>query len=113
MRLWRLVGDRTARQAILFERQFVADSPAGQLICDSIVPDGEMGGALDRTIAALTSSGPVSAAANRKAMRIGQESIELFRRYMALCCREQANCLYSPQLIRNLELNWNAAARRV
>ena len=42
MRLWRFVGDRAARQAILFERQFSADSPAGQLICDRVVPDGEM-----------------------------------------------------------------------
>jgi (3,5-dihydroxyphenyl)acetyl-CoA 1,2-dioxygenase len=113
MRLWRFVGDRAARQAILFERQFTADSPAGQLICDSVVPDGEMDAALERTIAALTSSGVVSAAGNRKAMRIGQESIELFRQYMAVYCREQAYCHYSPQLIRNLELNWNAAARRL
>jgi thioesterase DpgC len=113
MRLWRFVGDRTARQAILFERQFSADSPAGQLICDTVVPDGEMDTALDRTVAALTSSGVVSAAGNRKAMRIGQESIDLFRRYMALYCREQAYCHYSPQLIRNLEVNWNAAARRL
>jgi thioesterase DpgC len=113
MRLWRFVGDRAARQAILFERQFTADSPAGQLICDAVVPDGQMDAALDRTIAALTSSGVVSAAGNRKAMRIGQESIDLFRQYMALYCREQAYCHYSPQLIRNLEVNWNAAARRL
>src|SRR5258708_2963761 len=86
MRLWRFVGDRTARQAILFERQFTADSPAGQLICDTVVPNGEMDPALDRTVAALTSSGVVSAAANRNASRIGQESIELFRQYMAVYC---------------------------
>ncbi|HEV7665075.1 MAG TPA: enoyl-CoA hydratase/isomerase family protein [Chloroflexota bacterium] len=113
MRLWRFVGDRAARQAILFERQFAADSPAGQLICDTVVPDGGMDAALGQTIAALTSSGVVSAAGNRKAMRIGQESIDLFRQYMALYCREQAYCHYSPQLIRNLEQNWNAHQRRV
>jgi (3,5-dihydroxyphenyl)acetyl-CoA 1,2-dioxygenase len=113
LRLWRFVGDRAARQAILFERQFSADSPAGQLICDRVVPDGEMDAALDATVAALTSSGVVSAAGNRKAMRIGQESIDLFRQYMAVYCREQAYCQYSPQLIRNLEQNWNAAARRL
>ena len=112
MRLWRFVGDRAARQAILFERQFPADSPAGQLICDRVVPDGQMDDALEQTIGALLGSGVVSAAGNRKAMRIGQESIDLFRQYMALYCREQAYCHYSPQLIRNLEENWNAAARR-
>jgi (3,5-dihydroxyphenyl)acetyl-CoA 1,2-dioxygenase len=111
MRLWRFVGDRAARQAILFERAFPADSSAGQLICDTLVPDGDMDAALERTIAGLTSSGVVSATGNRKAMRIGQESIEMFRQYMAVYCREQAYCHYSPQLIDNLERNWNAATR--
>jgi thioesterase DpgC len=113
MRLWRFVGDRLARQAILFERQFAADSPEGQLICDAVVPDGEMDAALQRTVEGLTSSGVVSAAGNRKAMRIGQEPIDLFRQYMAIYCREQALCHYSPQLIRNLEQNWNADKRRL
>jgi thioesterase DpgC len=106
MRLWRFVGDRAARQAILFEREFQADSPAGRLICDRVVPDGSMSSALDETIAALLGSGVVSAAGNRKAMRIGQESIELFRQYMSVYAREQAYCHYSPQLIQNLERNW-------
>jgi thioesterase DpgC len=111
MRLWRFVGDRLARQAILFERQFLADSPEGQLICDQVVPDGSMDSALSATVDALLSSGVVSAAGNRKAMRIGQEPLDLFRQYMAVYSREQAECHYSPQLIRNLEQNWNAAAR--
>ena len=113
MRLWRFIGDRLARQAILFERQFPADSPEGQLICDAVVPDGEMDAALERTITGLTSSGVVSAAGNRKAMRIGQEPIDLFRQYMAVYSREQAVCHYSPQLIRNLEQNWNAHKRAI
>jgi thioesterase DpgC len=112
MRLWRFVGDRSARQAILFERQFAADSEAGRLICDRVVDDGDMDAALEETISALLSSGVVSAAGNRKAMRIGQEPIDLFRRYMAMYCREEAYCHYSSQLIANLERNWNAAARR-
>jgi len=112
MRLWRFVGDRAARQAILFERQFAADSTAGRLICDRVVPDGAMDAALGETISGLLSSGVVSAAGNRKAIRIGQEPIDLFRQYMALYCREQAYCHYSPQLIRNLERNWNAHQRQ-
>ncbi len=69
--------------------------------------------ALERTVQALTSSGVVSAAGNRKAIRVGQESIDQFRQYMAVYCREQAYCHYSPQLIANLEQNWNAAQRRL
>jgi thioesterase DpgC len=113
MRLWRAVGDRVARQAILFDRQFPADSPSGQLLCDQVVPDGEMDAALLSTISGLQSSGVVSAAGNRKAMRIGQEPIDVFRQYMAVYAREQAWCHYSPQLIENLERNWNAAGRRL
>jgi len=75
MRLWRFVGDRAARQAILFDRQFPADSAAGQLICDSVVEDGAMDGALERTVQALTSSGGGQCGGNRKAIRVGQESI--------------------------------------
>ena len=113
MRLWRFVGDRAARQAILFDRQFPASSPEGQLICDTVVDDGQMDDALEATTQALTSSGVVSAAGNRKAIRVGQESIDQFRQYMAVYCREQAYCHYSPQLIANLEMNWNAAQRRL
>jgi thioesterase DpgC len=113
MRLWRFVGDRAARQAILFDRQFLASSPEGGLICDTVVEDGQMDEALERTVQALTSSGVVSAAGNRKAIRVGQESIDQFRQYMAVYCREQAYCHYSAQLIANLEQNWNAAQRRV
>jgi (3,5-dihydroxyphenyl)acetyl-CoA 1,2-dioxygenase len=112
MRLWRFVGDRAARQAILFERNFPAESPSGRLICDGVVPDGEMDLALARTIEALTTSGVVSAAGNRKAMRVGQEPMDMFRQYMALYCREQAYCHHSPELMRNLEQNWRAHQRR-
>src|SRR5579871_6269182 len=84
MRLWRFVGDRSARQAILFERRFEAESAAGRLICDRLVDDGGMDAALAETVSALLGSGVVSAAGNRKAMRIGQEPIDLFRQYIAL-----------------------------
>ncbi len=111
MRLWRFVGDRAARQAILFERAFSADSAAGQLICDTVVDDGAMDAALERVLTGLTTSGVVSAAGNRKAMRLGQESVDLFRQYLSMYCREQAYCHYSPALIANLERNWRAHER--
>jgi thioesterase DpgC len=53
----------------------------------------------------------VSAAGNRRAIRIGQEPLDLFRRYMAVYAREQAWCHFSPALIANLERNWNAHNR--
>lgn len=113
LRLGRFVGDRLMRQGILFDRAFPAASPEGQLLCDTLVSDGQMDQALAAAIAGFTDSGVVSAAGNRKAMRVGQESLDLFRQYMAVYAREQAFCHFSPQLIRNLERYWNAHQRRL
>jgi thioesterase DpgC len=112
--LWlpRFVGDRIARQAIQYERRIDCDSPEGRLICDEITPPGEMDAALDRVAARLTSSGAVGAIANRRAFRVGQEPIDLFRRYMAVYAREQAYCHFSPALIANLEQYWDAQNRK-
>ena len=60
---------------------------------------------------ALTSSGLINAAANRRALRVGQEPLELFRTYMATYAREQAYCHLSPALVANLETHWNAHQR--
>jgi thioesterase DpgC len=65
-----------------------------------------MDAALDRVIERLTSSGAVSAVGNRRALRLGQEPLDLFRRYCALYAREQASCHVSPALIANLERYW-------
>ena len=106
LRLPRFVGDRIARQAILAERHIDCASPEGRMICDEVVPPGNMDQALAATIEKLTSSGVVSAAANRRAFRAGEEPLDTFRRYMAVYAREQADCHFSPALIANLEKNW-------
>jgi thioesterase DpgC len=112
MRLPRAVGDRIARQAIQYERRLECDSPEGRLICDEIVPTGGMDAAIERVVTGLTSSGVVSAASNRRAFRIAQEPLEMFRQYFAVYAREQAYCHFSPALIANLEKHWNAANRK-
>jgi thioesterase DpgC len=106
LRLPRFVGDRIARQAILAERHIDCASPEGRMICDEIVSPERMDQALSATIEKLTSSGVVSAAANRRAFRAGEEPLDTFRRYMAVYAREQADCHFSPALVANLEKNW-------
>jgi (3,5-dihydroxyphenyl)acetyl-CoA 1,2-dioxygenase len=113
LRLPRFTGDRLARQAIQYERKLVCDSPEGRLICDEIAPAAEMDSALDRVIAGLTSSGAVSAVSNRRALRIGEESLDTFRKYFSAYARDQAYCHFSPALIANLEREWNAHNRKV
>jgi thioesterase DpgC len=113
LRMPRFTGDRIARQAIQYDRKLVCDSPEGRLICDEIAPAAEMDGALDRVIAELTNSGAVSATSNRRAIRIGEEPLDLFRQYFSAYARDQAYCHFSPALIANLEREWNAHNRKV
>ena len=54
----------------------------------------------------------MSAAGNRRALRVGQEPFDTFRSYFALYAREQAYCHFSPALISNLERYWNAQNRK-
>jgi (3,5-dihydroxyphenyl)acetyl-CoA 1,2-dioxygenase len=111
LRLPRFVGDRAARQAILSGREWTVGEPDAALLCDEVVEPAEMDDALDARIDALTNSGLVNAAANRSALRVGQEPLDVFREYMATFSVEQARCHLSPALVRNLEVHWNARER--
>ena len=113
LRMPRFTGDRIARQAIQYERRLECDSPEGRLMCDEIAGPADMDRALDRVIERLTSSGAVSATSNRRAIRIGEEPLDLFRQYFSAYARDQAYCHYSPALIANLEREWNAHKRKV
>jgi thioesterase DpgC len=112
-RLTRFVGDRLARQAIMFERRFDPDSPEGRLLCDDVVEPGGMDSAIERDAEQLVSAGIVSTAANRRAIRLGEETLDDLRLYLAVYAREQARCMYSAALIDNLERNWQARERHL
>jgi (3,5-dihydroxyphenyl)acetyl-CoA 1,2-dioxygenase len=112
LRLPRFLGDRLAHQAIMYGRRIDCDSPEGRLICDQIAPADRMDAALAEAVEDLTSSGIVSAVGNRRQFRIGQEPLDLFRRYLALYAKEQAYCHFSEGLISNLERHWNAPSRK-
>jgi enoyl-CoA hydratase/carnithine racemase len=114
LRLARSVGDRLARQAILSGLEFEAGTPRGDLLCDETVESSdELEAAIAERVDALTSSGLVNAAGNRRALRVGAEPLDVFRQYMATFCREQVYCHLSPALVRNLEQHWNAHERRI
>jgi thioesterase DpgC len=112
LRLARFVGARLARQAILAELRFECASPEGRTICDQVVAPAEMDASIDEFVERLAGAGVVSAAGNRRALRVAEEPLDAFRRYMAVYAREQAHCHFSPALIANLERNWDAANRR-
>ncbi len=112
MRLPRFVGEKVARQGIFFNRDIYVDSPEGRQIVDDLVVDEEgMQAAIADAVDALTATGTVGINANRTQVRIGVEPLETFRAYMANLSIGQARCMYSPAIIRNLELAWDPRRR--
>ncbi|HJV34332.1 enoyl-CoA hydratase/isomerase family protein, partial [Geomonas sp.] len=106
MRLARFIGERQTQAGVLFDRDFAVDSPEGRALVNEVVEPEQMDAAIERMAADASRSGVVSAAANRKAIRMGDEPLDLFRQYMALYARVQGDCHFSPQLIANLERFW-------
>ena len=113
LRLPRLVGIQKARQAIFFEKSFPVGESDGMLICDEVVPPEEMEAGIERNAKGLVRAGLLSAASNRKALRVGQEPLSAFRRYMATYARQQAFCFYDPALLANIEQHWKPQTRRM
>jgi thioesterase DpgC len=113
LRLPRLVGIQKARQAIFFEKSFPVGESDGMLICDEVVPPEEMEAGIERNAKGLVRAGLLSAVSNRKALRVGQEPLSAFRRYMATYARQQAICFYDPALLANIEQHWKPQTRRM
>lgn len=113
LRLPRLVGISLARQGIFFEKPFKAGTPEGMMICDEVVPSEEMDAAIERNTAQMIRAGFTSTVSNRKALRVGEEPLEVYRRYMATYSRQQALCFYDQDLIDNLERSWEPQKRRM
>ena len=113
LRLPRLVGIQLARQGIFFERSFAADTPEGQMICDETAAYEEMDTAIEANTTQMVRAGFTSTVSNRKALRVGQEPLSVYRRFMATYSRQQALCFYDPKLIENLEHSWKPSGRRM
>ena len=113
LRLPRFIGERAARQAIFFNRDFAADSTEGSLLADAVVEPEDVERKVEELTDELGAAGAGSMIANRRALRLALEPVDIFRRYMSFYSAAQARCLYSPALIENLERNWNARQKRV
>lgn len=113
LRLPRCMGERMAKEAILFDRTFYVDAPAARALVNEVRPREQLDSALEECVRNVLGSGMVSAAGNRKALRVQAEPLNTFRAYMALYAREQGWCHRSEQLIDNLERYWRAADRQI
>ncbi|HEX7206237.1 MAG TPA: enoyl-CoA hydratase/isomerase family protein [Xanthobacteraceae bacterium] len=113
LRLPRLTGIQQARHGIFFEKKFYAGTPEGTLICDEVVEAADMDAAIERNTKQMIAAGFTSTVSNRKALRVGQEPWDVYRRYMAVYSRQQAFCFYDQALISNLEHSWQPQKRRM
>jgi thioesterase DpgC len=113
LRLPNLVGIQKARHGIFFEKKFYAGTPEGMMICDEVVEPANMEAAIERTTKQMVAAGFTSTVSNRKALRVGQETWDVYRRYMAVYSRQQAFCFYDQALISNLEHSWKPQTRRM
>ncbi|MBI4292410.1 MAG: enoyl-CoA hydratase/isomerase family protein [Betaproteobacteria bacterium] len=113
LRLTRFMGERMAREAIMFDRSFPVDAPEARVLVNEVHPRERLDQAVEDCVANALGSGMVSAGGNRKAMRIQTEPLDAFRTYMATYAYEQAFCHVSEQLVHNLEKYWNAKERRL
>lgn len=107
LRLWRFVGNRVARQAIQHGLKITSNSIKGSMICDQLVNINDMDNSIKKTIKEFKNSGVVGATFNKRALNLGEESIDDFRKYMAIYCHDQAYCHFSDELVKNLEYFWN------
>src|SRR5258708_1671546 len=83
LRLARFVGDRIARQAIMYERRIECDSDVGRMICDEVVAPGAMDETIAHVIDRLTGSGVGGPIGNRRALRFAAEPLDPFPRHAA------------------------------
>jgi thioesterase DpgC len=113
LRLPRFMGERMARQAIMFDKTFHVDDAEARTLVNEVHPREGLDQAVDACIANALGSGMVSAGGNRKAIRIQTEPLDTFRAYMATYAYEQAFCHLSEQLVHNLERHWNAKERKL
>ena len=106
------MGERMARQAIMFDQTFLVDDAQARTLVNEVVPREQLDQAVQDCVANAIGSGMVSAGANRKAIRIQTEPLDTFRTYMATYACEQVFCHLSEQLVHNLERHWNASERK-
>jgi thioesterase DpgC len=106
LRLGRYVGHRWARSVILGGEKIAANADVAPLICHEVTDVGSLEQAIDRAVTLLSVPAVV---ANRRLLNLADETEDAFRVYMAEFAYEQAQRLYSDDLLENLR-RWSGGA---
>lgn len=105
-RIQRYMGQRLARKMINFNHKVLAASVEGEMLTDFVVDPSEIDSTLTNVLNDICGSGIHGMVSNRKAFRIGAESVDNFRRYMVMFSKEQVRCMFNNEIIKNLEKIW-------
>lgn len=100
LRLGSLAGGRLARQIILFGRKVFAEEKASDFVFDEVVTAENMTQSIDDAVSILSCQATV---ANRRMLKLAEEPLEALRLYLAEFALEQAQRLYSNDVVQNLD----------
>ncbi|MDT9002110.1 enoyl-CoA hydratase/isomerase family protein [Paucibacter sp. APW11] len=96
LRLPRLVGARMAGQIILDGRRVSSTETDGRLLFDEVVHPAEMDAAIEQAVERFSAAAVI---ANRRMLRLLQEPAEALRSYFAQFALEQAQRIYSADVL--------------
>ncbi|RLK09657.1 3,5-dihydroxyphenylacetyl-CoA monooxygenase [Micromonospora sp. M71_S20] len=103
LRLGRVLGPRLARQVLLGGRRIAARDPVAALLCDAVVAEDGVDGAIDQAVRAMDNPAVI---ANRHMLTAFEEPEDHFRNYLAEFAEVQVQRLYSQDVLHRLEQQW-------
>ncbi|MCB5182432.1 (3,5-dihydroxyphenyl)acetyl-CoA 1,2-dioxygenase DpgC [Streptomyces antimicrobicus] len=109
LRLGRLTGAREARRVILGGRRITTADPDAHLVCDEVVPAGQLTEAVEAAVRHLSAP---AVAANRRMLALTEEPLELFRSYLAEFAVVQVARSYSEDVLAKVERRWQRSQAR-
>ena len=101
LRLPRLAGGRLARQVILSGRRLWASDPLSACVFDEVVEPPAMDAAIS---ARLEQFAAPAVGVNRRMIGLCEEPLDTLRAYLAQFAIEQAQRLYSPDVLDKVKL---------
>ena len=99
LRLTAATGARVARQIILGARRIWAHEPDGRLLFDEVVEPANMDAAIEAAAVHFASPAVI---ANRHMLALAEEPLDAFRRYLAGFARQQAERMYSADVLEKV-----------
>ena len=96
LRLARAVGARVSRQVILGGRKILSAEADGRLLFDEVVAPDQVDAAVEQAVLQFDSPAVM---ANKRMLALAEEPLDMFRQYLAAFAFEQAQRMYSQDVL--------------